>query len=172
MLDIDTILSWRGKTVQDRDGEKAGTLGAIYLDEETDLPAYAGVHTGLFRRNESIVPLHDAREADGDVRLPYTLEQIKTAPHVDPDHALDEEQQSRLHEHYGEPSRIAAGDDGPAAEMVRSEEEVDVHAGPARPRERIRLKKYWVTERVKKTVPVQRERVAVERVPPEEDEAG
>src|SRR5213078_561781 len=100
MLDIDTVLGWRGKTVRDRDGEKAGTLGAIYLDEETDQPAYAGVHTGVFRRNESIVPLHHAREVDGDVQVPYALEQIKGAPQVDPDEALDEEQQSRLHEHY------------------------------------------------------------------------
>jgi hypothetical protein len=46
MPDLDTVLAWRGKTVIDRDGEKAGTLGALYLDEE-DRPAYAGVQTGL-----------------------------------------------------------------------------------------------------------------------------
>ena len=33
MPDLDTVLAWRGKTVLDRDGEKAGTLGALYLDE-------------------------------------------------------------------------------------------------------------------------------------------
>ena len=60
MPDLDTVLAWRGKTVVDRDGEKAGTLGALYLDED-DHPAYAGVQTGLFRRRESMVPLEGAR---------------------------------------------------------------------------------------------------------------
>src|SRR3954466_12911164 len=88
MTDIDTVLGWRGKTVRDRDGEKVGTLGAIYLDEGTDAPAYAGVQTGLFRRHESVVPLAGARELDGDVQVPYALDQIKAAPNVDPDVAL------------------------------------------------------------------------------------
>ena len=60
MPDLDTVLAWRGKTVVDRDGEKAGTLGALYLDDD-DRPAYAGVQTGLFRRRESLVPLDSAR---------------------------------------------------------------------------------------------------------------
>ena len=46
-LDVDTVLAWRGKTVKDRHGEKIGRLGAVYLDRETDAPAYAGVTTGL-----------------------------------------------------------------------------------------------------------------------------
>jgi hypothetical protein len=60
MPDLDTVLTWRGRTVIDRDGDKAGTLGALYRDEH-DRPAYAGVMTGLFRRHESMVPLADAR---------------------------------------------------------------------------------------------------------------
>ena len=68
MLDIDTALAWRGCTVRDRDGEKVGTFGDLYLDGDTDRPAYAGVKTGLFRSKESIVPLDGAYEADdGDV---------------------------------------------------------------------------------------------------------
>ena len=77
MPDLDTVLAWRGKTVVDRDGEKVGQLGALYLDAE-DQPAYAGVQTGLFRRRESMVPLSGARELGGDVQLPYALEQIRS----------------------------------------------------------------------------------------------
>jgi hypothetical protein len=179
MPDIDTVLGWRGKSVRDAGGEKVGTIGALYLDADTDRPAYAGVHTGRFRRRESIVPLHDAREIDGDVHLPFTADQIHEAPNVDPDVALDEEQQHALHEHYaGTPAAVAVAladeaprepqaDDAPpddgTAEVVRSEEEVEVKPGPMRPRERIRLKKYLVTDYVEKTIPVQRERVEVER---------
>jgi hypothetical protein len=167
MPDLDTVLAWRGKTVLDRDGEKAGSLGALYLDEH-DRPAFGGVQTGLFRRRESLVPLADAREVDGDVQVPYTLEQIRSAPNVDVDVNLADEEQDRLAEHYGEPSRILDGDTGPEAEMVRSEEEVEFGVTPARPRERVRLRKHTVVDHVERTVPVRREEVRLEHEPPPE----
>jgi PRC-barrel domain/Domain of unknown function (DUF2382) len=168
MLDIDTVLGWRGRPVLDRGGEKVGTLGEIYLDDATDRPAYAGVSTGLFKRRESVVPLAEAQETPDGIRLPYTAERIKEAPNVDPDVALDDDEQSRLREHYGERSQIMSGDDGPEAEMVRSEEQVEFGVAPAQPRERVRLKKYTVTEHVEKTVPVRREEIRVEHDPPPE----
>jgi hypothetical protein len=61
------------------------------------------------------------------------------------------------------------GDDG-GAEMIRSEEEVDVSTR-RRVSGRARLKKYVVTEQVKKVVPVQREEVRVEFEPAGEDAA-
>ena len=103
----ENVLRWRGRTVRDRDGEKVGTLGDLYLDGETDRPAYAGVKTGLFRSKESIVPLDGAYEADdGDVHVPYALEAIKTAPNVDPDVALNDQEEGQLREHYGEPTQM------------------------------------------------------------------
>src|SRR3954464_13359024 len=101
MPDIDTVMAWRGKSVVDREGEKAGTLGALYLDDD-DRPAYAGVRTGLFKRRESLVPLDGARELGDGVQVPYTLEQIRSAPNVDADVALSDEQQDQLAAHYGE----------------------------------------------------------------------
>src|SRR3954449_6959412 len=141
MPDLDTMLGWRGKTVLDRDGEKVGTLGDLYLDRKTDRPAYAGVRTGLFKRNESIVPLEGAREIDGDLLLPYAAEQIREAPNVDPDVALSDEEEERLHSHYGEGTRIMP-DREATPEVTRSEEEVEFSTAPARPTERVRLKKH------------------------------
>ena len=166
MPDLDTVLGWRGKTVVDRDGEKAGSLGALYLDEQ-DRPAYAGVQTGLFRRRESIVPLDGARPLGDDVQVPYTLEQIKDAPNVDADVNLSDEEQDRLAEHYGEPTQILKGDTGPEAEMIRSEEEVEFGVRPAQP-ERVRLRKHTVVEHVEQTVPVRREEIRLEHEPPPE----
>jgi hypothetical protein len=181
MLDIDTVLGWRGKTVRDREGEKVGTLGDLYLDRETDRPAYAGVRTGLFRQRESVVPLSGAEEVDGDVRLPYTAAQIRDAPNVDPEVALDADEEARLDGHYASGGDAVVGavaadraesetrgesrDDG--VEVVRSDEEVEIGTGPAVPRERVRLKKYVVTDMVEKTVPVRREEVRVEHDPPQ-----
>src|SRR3954464_14846110 len=144
MLDIAPVLAWRGRTVRDRDGEKVGTLGDLYLDDETDRPAYAGVKTGLFGRHETIVPLADAYEEDGDVRVPYELEAIKAAPNVDPDVSLNPEEEERLLGHYGEPTRMRRE----GAEVTRSQEEVEFRVEPAKPKERIRLRKHTVVENV------------------------
>src|SRR3954453_16615766 len=114
MADLDTVLGWRGKTLLDRDGEKVGTLGDLYLDRETDRPAYAGVKTGLFKRNESIVPLDGAREIDGDIQIPYAADQIRDAPNLDPEVALSDEEEARIHDHYGEGSNIVANAGGEA----------------------------------------------------------
>ena len=165
MPDLDTVLTWRGKTVVDRDGEKAGTLGALYLDEH-DRPAYAGVMTGLFRRRESMVPLAGARELHDDIQVAYTGEQIRSAPNVDAEVALTEDEQDQLQAHYGQPSKILDGSDGSEAEMVRSEEEVSFGVAPAQPRERVRLRKHVVVEHVEKTVPVRREEIRLEHDPP------
>ena len=126
------------------------------------------MQTGLFRRRESMVPLDGARVLDDDVQVPYTLEQIRSAPNVDVDVNLTDDEQDRLAEHYGEPTQILAGDDGPEAEMVRSEEEVSFGVVPAKPRERVRLRKHTVVEHVEKTVPVRREEIRLEHEPPPE----
>jgi len=167
MPDLDTVLAWRGKTVVDRDGEKAGSLGALYLDEQ-DRPAFAGVRTGLFRRRESMVPLDGARALGDDVQVPYTLEQIRSAPNVDADVNLTDAEEDALADHYGEPTRILTGDGAPEAEMVRSEEEVELGVAPAKPRERVRLRKHTVVEHVERTVPVRREEIRLEHEPPPE----
>jgi PRC-barrel domain/Domain of unknown function (DUF2382) len=164
MVDIDTALGWRGRTVRDRDGEKLGTLGAIYLDRETDQPAYAGVRTGLFKQHESVVPLAGMEEADGDLRVPYPAERVRDAPNVDPEIALSEAEEDRLAEHYGAPLRT----EGDEREMIRSEEEVEFGVRPTVRKERVRLRKYMVTEHVEKTVPVRREEIRVEHDPPPE----
>jgi hypothetical protein len=164
MPDIDTVLGWRGRTVRDREGEKVGTLGELYLDREDDRPAYAGVLTGLFRRRQSVVPLEGIEEVGDDLKLPYLAQQVRDAPNVDPDIALSEEEEQRLSEHYGAPLRT----EGDEREMVRSEEEVEIGVRPSVHKERVRLRKYMVTENVETTVPVRREEIRVERDGPPE----
>src|SRR3954452_12147237 len=100
-LDIDTVLGWRGRTVRDVNGEKIGTLGDVFLDQDSDVPAWGGVRTGLFGRNESFVPLEELREDGEDIVVPYTAEQVKDAPNVEPDVALTAAEEDRLFTHYG-----------------------------------------------------------------------
>jgi hypothetical protein len=165
--DLDTMLGWRGRTVYDRKDEKIGKLGDLYLDEATGRAAYAGVRTGLFGRHESIIPLREVTERNGDLVVPYDAELVRDAPAIDPEAALDDAEQERLARHYG-PGGDERTPDEEGAEMIRSEEEVVTSTTDMRPAERVRLRKVLVTEHVKQTVPVRREEIRLETDPPPE----
>lgn len=158
-MDIDTALDWRGRTVRDPDGDKIGTLGEIMLDEH-DKPAWGTVKTGLFGRSESYVPLSSMSDRDGDLVVPFGADRLKDAPRADPDVALTADEEDRLYAHYGEQR--------PAPEMVRHEEEVRVEPGEMKPSERVTLKKVRVQTEETRTVPVRKEVVQLETEPPPE----
>jgi uncharacterized protein (TIGR02271 family) len=178
MPDIDTARTWQGRTLVDRDGGRIGSIDAIYLDDDTGQPEWALVNTGLFGTKSSFVPLAQATEDHSDVRVPYDKQLVKDAPRIDPDGRLSEAEERRLWRHYGldydrTTRRRATGKDavgrdtsGPTTDdaMTRSEEELRVGTAQ-RERGRVRLRKYVTTEQVQQTVPVQRERVRVEREP-------
>jgi uncharacterized protein (TIGR02271 family) len=178
MPDIDTVRGWQGRTLIDRGGDRIGTIDAIYLDDQTGQPEWALVNTGLFGAKASFVPLAQATQTDQDVRVPYDKQLVKDAPRVDPDQHLSEAEERQLWRHYGldydrttrrrPTGRGAVGRDtsGPRTDdaMTRSEEELRVGT-TQRERGRVRLRKYVTTEQVQQTVPVQRERVRVEREP-------
>jgi len=162
---LEVLLSWRGNTVYDRAGDKLGKIGDLYLDDATDLPAYAGVRTGLLGRHESIVPLAGAEERDGAVHLPFEAEAVRSAPSLDPDVALGPEEEHALEQHYGRQADRSHGTDADNT-MLRSEEELRAGDTEMRPAERVRLKKVVVTEHVEQTVPRRREIVQLETEPP------
>ena len=157
---MDTVLGWRGRTVVDRDGEKIGKLEQVYLDD-ADPPGWGAVHTGLFGLKRTFVPLYEASEGDDRVMLPYTRDHVGDAPSADPDVHLDPEDEERLYRHY-ELGETAAPARERSGEMLRSEEEPVVTDTHRVPRERVRIKKVLVTDHVTKTIPVKREKLALE----------
>jgi uncharacterized protein (TIGR02271 family) len=179
-LQKDRILQFRGETLADADGDKIGSIEEIYLDAETDAPEWALVNTGLFGTKSTFVPLRDASEADGTLRVPYEKATVKDAPRIDPDGQLSQSEESELYRHYGleysearsdsglPEGGAAAGDDVSGREtddaMTRSEEELRIGT-TERETGRARLRKYVVEDEVTKTVPVRREEVRVEREP-------
>jgi uncharacterized protein (TIGR02271 family) len=178
MPDIDTVRTWQGRTLVDRDGNRIGTIDAIYLDDQTSQPEWALVNTGLFGTKASFVPLAQATQTGDDVRVPYDKQLVKDAPRVDPDQHLSEAEERQLWRHYGldydrttrrrATGRGAVGRDtsGPTTDdaMTRSEEELRVGTAQ-RERGRVRLRKYVTTEHVQQTVPVRREKARLEREP-------
>jgi len=194
MPDVDTVRSWQGATMVDRDGDKVGTIESIYVDDQTGEPEWALVNTGLFGTRSTFVPIAQATARGDQVQVPYEKQLVKDAPNMDPDGHLSEQEEQELWRHYGLEYGTTAGYDdrdvaatgyadtdratydrddtvgrdvsGPTTDdaMTRSEEELQVGT-QTRERGRARLRKYVTTEQQTVTVPVQREEVRVEREP-------
>jgi uncharacterized protein (TIGR02271 family) len=177
---ISTVI---GSTAVGPDG-KLGTVGEVYLDDETGRPEWATVRTGLFGTKEAFVPLTQADIAGDELRVPYDKNKVKNAPHVDSEGHLSPAEETELYRYYGmgagdttaqaqTPTTGTAGHgtvghdtSGPTTDdaMTRSEEQLRV--GTQRVETgRARLRKYIVTENVTETVPVSREEIRLEREP-------
>jgi uncharacterized protein (TIGR02271 family) len=176
------VAEWRGRNAVDSDGDKIGRIDEIYMDSEPGKPEWLAVKTGLLGSKVSFIPIAEASDAGGDVRVPYDKQQVKDAPNAEADGELSQEEEASLYRHYGldysetrSDSGLAEGErrepvgrdtSGPTTDdaMTRSEEELRVGT-TQRERGRARLRKYVVTEQVQQTVPVQREEVRIEREP-------
>jgi uncharacterized protein (TIGR02271 family) len=82
-------------------GDKIGSIGQIYLDDQTGEPSFAAVNTGLFGLKQSFVPLQGARVEAGDLVVDYDKETVKDAPRIDDDGSLSPEEEDQLFSYYG-----------------------------------------------------------------------
>jgi uncharacterized protein (TIGR02271 family) len=184
MISEQNIAALVGAHVIDADGDKIGTVGQIYVDPQSGRPTWATVKTGFFGTSESFVPLEDAVDANGSLRVPFSKEKVKDAPRIESDGELSDAEEDNLYDYYqghaGRADRDVAetttstspsgseGYDtsGPTTDdaMTRSEERL--HVGTERVQTgRARLRKYVVTEQETVTVPVSHEEVRLEREP-------
>ena len=147
-VEIDQVLDWRGRTVVDRDGRKVGIFDEIYLDEETQQPTWAAVKMGTLRLRRRVLPVADAEPFEGGVRVPFTKDEVRSAPAIDSDGWVSQRDHATILHHYGmrseQDSDSRPGDvpTGPPPGGA----DVNEEAG-ARP-ERVQLKRYTVTETV------------------------
>src|SRR5829696_7151032 len=147
MPDVDTVRSWQGRSMVDRDGDKVGTIESIYVDDQTGEPEWALVNTGFFGTRSTFVPIAQASASGDQVQVPYEQQLVKDAPNMDPDGHLSEQEEQELWRHYSleygtagtdtDTGRTTTDDDrntvgrdvsGPTTDdaMTRSEEEVQV----------------------------------------------
>jgi len=192
MLDQGQIDQVAGSDAYGSDGSKIGSVGQVYLDDQTGQPAWVTVNTGLFGTNESFIPLSEASFSGDRLTVPYDKDKVKGAPNVAADGHLSPEEERELYAYYGVgytdtdydtttttgtgyadtdrggyDTRTEGHDtSGPTTDdaMTLSEERVNVGT-ERREAGRARLRKYVVTENVTQTVPVTREEVVVEREP-------
>ncbi|MFI7290399.1 PRC and DUF2382 domain-containing protein [Streptomyces anulatus] len=90
-----------GLTVYDNDGEKVGSVGRVYVDDDTGKPDWITVKTGLFGMKESFVPLAGARRVGSDLHVAHPKDSVKDAPRLDADAHLSVAEEEELYRHYG-----------------------------------------------------------------------
>jgi uncharacterized protein (TIGR02271 family) len=172
-------------TVIDRDDQKVGTVESVWLDSSGD-PAYLSIKTGWLGLGRTVVvPAQSANvsQRSRQIRLPYTLEQIKGSPAFDSSANLQTADEDRIGSYYGahcfkregwleqrqqRQGQTAARDTGgnrkDEARVQLKEEEVKVgkreveYGG-------VRLRKVVRTEVVNQPVELKREEIVIERVP-------
>ncbi|WP_199512609.1 PRC and DUF2382 domain-containing protein [Nucisporomicrobium flavum] len=171
MITRDAVRHVYGTDVYSADGDKIGSAGQVYLDNDTGEPAWVAVRTGLFGKKESFVPLQDAT-LDGDrLEIPFAKDKVKNAPRIDQDGELSPADEDELYRYYqpqpaDDAARTTSGDaadrPGGGDAMTRSEERL-VAGTRTEPVAKARLRRYTVTEDQQVTVPVRREEVRLER---------
>ena len=71
-----------GRRAVDPQGNKIGSVGQVYLDDETGQPDWVTVNTGLFGTRENFVPLRGTRIDGDDLVLPFDKTVVKDSPDI------------------------------------------------------------------------------------------
>jgi sporulation protein YlmC with PRC-barrel domain len=82
-------------------GEKIGSVGQIYLDDQSGEPTFVTANTGLFGMSQSFVPLRGARVENGNVVVDFDKTTVKDAPRIDDDGSLSPAEEDQLYAYYG-----------------------------------------------------------------------
>jgi uncharacterized protein (TIGR02271 family) len=177
-----------GRNAVDPQGNKIGSVGQVYLNDQTGQPDWITVNTGLFGMKENFAPLAGSSFNGDDLVLPFDKTVVKDSPDIADASHLDADEQQSLYGYYqqylgagtartsgyeatsggnaGKQRGEGYDTSGPNTDeaMTRSEEHLrvgteQVEAG------RARLRKYVVTEQQSVQVPVAHEEVRVQREP-------
>jgi uncharacterized protein (TIGR02271 family) len=100
MTNAQTPESYIGKNAVDAQGDKIGSVGQVYLNDQTGQPDWITVNTGLFGRRESFAPLQGSSFNGDNVVLPFDKAVVKDAPDVADSSHLDGDEQERLYSYY------------------------------------------------------------------------
>jgi len=93
----------KGMQVRDHDGDKVGKVSDVYLDSDAEFVRYLSIKTGWFDK-EHIIPVDDVsfveEDGDGHVVVPYTSQQLKSAPTFGKDDELTAEREREIYDYY------------------------------------------------------------------------
>lgn len=100
------VRSWVGHRLDELSGAAAGRVEGCYVAHSGEEPEWLLARMGRFG-HYTLVPRRDAVEGVGHVWVPYSRDQMRAAPRIDPNAQLTAGTERALLDHYG----IAAGDD-------------------------------------------------------------
>ncbi len=101
MISSEELGRLKGAAVRTSTGEEIGWVGLVYADDGTGRPEWVTV-AGSSAGQAVFVPLQEAQLVEGAVVVPYTVDQVASAPYVDPDQGhLSRTQEADLYAHFG-----------------------------------------------------------------------
>ena len=80
MPPTDDQLGWKRLGVVDLHGRRIGRILDVQFKPETDAPEWACIAVGRLGLRRRFVPLGDAEQLAGQVRVPYTRAMVQGAP--------------------------------------------------------------------------------------------
>jgi hypothetical protein len=90
-----------GFPVFSSDGDVIGEAERVYLDDQSEQPAWVTVRTSLFRTHECFVPLAGAKTSMDGLWINYDKATVKDAPRVDVDKGrLSQVEEAELSRYY------------------------------------------------------------------------
>jgi hypothetical protein len=95
------LLEWRGRNLNDANGERIGRLEEVYFDVDTDEPQFGTVKEGWLGRHFTFVPLVGAVVGPDNLQVAATVDEVKSAPNIAHEgDQLTAEEESVLYHHY------------------------------------------------------------------------
>lgn len=88
---------------------KLGVVESVYADIRSGQPQWAAVRSGLFGTDVSLIPLAKAECDNRSLRIPYSVQQVRDAPHRASGTVMSHKEEANLFRHYG----ISYGTAGP-----------------------------------------------------------
>jgi hypothetical protein len=118
------VRSWAGHRLDEVEGANVGKVEGAYLDPDSGQPEWILARMGRFG-HYCLVPVRDAVGGVGRVWVPYTRDQIRRAPKIEPKTAITKQRETELLGYYG-----IGGEAGRMAEIAKRDEDA-VTASPA-----------------------------------------
>ncbi|MGV3774739.1 MAG: DUF2382 domain-containing protein [Verrucomicrobiales bacterium] len=169
--------------VVDQNSDKIGTVESVWLDGSNE-PAYLSVRTGWLGMGRTyVVPAQSAHVSQRrrEIKVPYTLEQLKGAPDFDSSAQLQTADEDRIGSYYGNYGfrregwleNRAEATAAPGTRKLDANDQTNIRLKEENvtigKREveygGVRLRKVIRTEVVNQPVELKREEIVVERVP-------
>jgi hypothetical protein len=96
----EAIRNWTGHRLDDMAGGNVGRVEGCFVAESSGRAEWVVARMGRFG-HYTLIPARDAVEGVGHVWVPYTRDQIRAAPRVDPNAPLTAGTERELLAHYG-----------------------------------------------------------------------